>query len=372
MPASTLETPPPVSLIEAPAPTSAGLRWTLPLVSLAMVGLIVVLDAWAEPDLSLKLLYLLPVLLASWFGGASAGILISLAAAVAWFVADPSNRRMHVVLAVENAVTRFVLFGIVAALFARVRRAVDLERERVRRVHDFNRVLEARVKERTSDLEAALADLKGFAYAIAHELRSPLRAMHGFSDILLEDRASKAGADERRYLEAIRRAARRMDLQVLALLEYATLLHGRFEVGPVDLSACLEEVVEEFDRRHFVLEGPFPAVRGHREPLTRALRQLLSNAVKFSALGKPPRVRVRAEERGDVLRLWVEDQGIGIDPLYAEIIFQPFQRLDLNHPGEGTGMGLAIVRKALERMGGRAGVESEPGRGSRFWIELSR
>jgi signal transduction histidine kinase len=113
-----------------------------------------------------------------------------------------------------------------------------------------------------------------------------------------------------------------------------------------------------------------PPVRAHRVMLTQVLVNLVSNAIKFVARGVEPRVEIRAEPRDGRVRLWVEDNGIGIAAEYHERIFRMFERLNRQEDYPGTGIGLAIVRKATERMGGTAGVESEPGRGSRFWIEL--
>lgn len=143
---------------------------------------------------------------------------------------------------------------------------------------------------------------------------------------------------------------------------------------PVELSSALSDASAQIEsalkESEFIVERPLPAVIGHRPTLTQALTNLLSNAVKFVAPGVRPRARVWAEERGGRVRLWVEDNGIGIAPEHRDRVFQIFERLHSVATYPGTGLGLAIVRKGLERMGGGAGVESEPGRGSRFWIGL--
>jgi signal transduction histidine kinase len=118
------------------------------------------------------------------------------------------------------------------------------------------------------------------------------------------------------------------------------------------------------------VEGPLPDVLAHPPTLTQAAINLLSNAIKFVPQGRAPRIRIWAEAGDGRVRLWVEDNGIGIEPAHQERVFQPFQRLHGVESYPGTGIGLAIVRRSIERMGGRSGVVSGPGEGSRFWIEL--
>ena len=118
------------------------------------------------------------------------------------------------------------------------------------------------------------------------------------------------------------------------------------------------------------LQGPFPRVCAHRATLEQALANLVSNGLKFVPPGQPPQIQIRTERSNGSVRVWVEDNGIGIDPVHHSRIFAVFERLHQADQYAGTGIGLAIVRKAVERMGGRVGVESMPGSGSRFWIEL--
>jgi signal transduction histidine kinase len=120
------------------------------------------------------------------------------------------------------------------------------------------------------------------------------------------------------------------------------------------------------------LPGSLPRIKGHPTTLVQVVANLLGNAVKFVPPGMTPRVRVWAEERGERMRLWVEDNGIGIAPEHQERIFRVFERLHRRESYPGTGIGLAIVRKGMERMGGGCGVESAPGQGSRFWVDLPR
>jgi signal transduction histidine kinase len=148
-----------------------------------------------------------------------------------------------------------------------------------------------------------------------------------------------------------------------------------------DLDSLVEECIRQIEaaaappKPELSAVGPFPSVRAHRVLLGQALANLLSNAVKFVSPGVRPRVTVRAERRDGPggrasVRLWVEDNGIGVAPEHQGRIFRVFERLHPASKYPGTGIGLAIVRRSIERLGGSSGVESEPGRGSRFWIEL--
>jgi signal transduction histidine kinase len=148
------------------------------------------------------------------------------------------------------------------------------------------------------------------------------------------------------------------------------------QLAPVDLGRLAAEVVAEAEPEIAArgadvrAEGPLPAVLGHEVTLRQAVTNLVSNALKFTAPGVAPRVRIRAESRDDRVRIWVEDNGIGIAPRDQARLFRVFERVHAGDKYPGTGIGLAIVRRALERMNGSVGLLSEPEHGSRFWIEL--
>ena len=160
------------------------------------------------------------------------------------------------------------------------------------------------------------------------------------------------------------------------LLAYSRLSNADLHPQPVSLSAIVAEaqaqLKEDLQERkaQLTVEEPLPQVVGHPAILVQVVANLLANAAKFVAPRVLPQVRVWAEKRGQRTRLWVEDNGIGIKSEHQGRIFRVFERLHGIETYQGTGIGLAIVRKGIERMGGFVGVESEPGRGSRFWIEL--
>jgi PAS domain S-box-containing protein len=253
---------------------------------------------------------------------------------------------------------------------------ISARKEAEREVRQLAAALERRVEERTRQLSEANAELEAFSYTVSHDLRAPLRAMQGFAQAVEEDYADKLDDDGRDYLGRIGAAARRMEVLIQDLLDYGRLAREEVRLRDTHLSSALRDalgqVAADLERRQAQIEviEPLPAVRAYPPVLAQVLANLLSNAVKFVPSALSPQVKVRAERRQGWVRLWVEDNGIGIKAEHQERIFRMFERLHGQEAYPGTGVGLAIVRKGTERMGGRCGVDSEPGSGSRFWIEL--
>jgi signal transduction histidine kinase len=201
--------------------------------------------------------------------------------------------------------------------------------------------------------------------------------MEGFARILLEDYAGGFDAEGQRYATRIVEAATRMESLIEDLLAYSRLSRAEIDPRPVALDRivhhCIAEVRNGADAPPSIEAAPdLPVVLGEPAVVSQILCNLLGNAVKFHKPGERPHVRVRAEDRGAAVRLWVEDDGIGIAPEHQARIFDVFERLHGQEAYPGTGVGLAIVRKGVERLGGACGVESAPGQGSRFWIELGK
>ncbi len=235
--------------------------------------------------------------------------------------------------------------------------------------------LEQLVAERTAKLQSTVAELEHFSYTITHDMRAPLRALQGFGGILMEEsreRLTPEGAD---YLRRIIDGANRLDSLIQDSLQYARIVRNRIPLAPVESSGVLRGILESYPNfqiphTDIQIVEPLPPVIANAAGLGQCFSNLLANAIKFVKPGQAPHVRVWAETRGDFVRFWFEDNGIGIPPEYHERIFDMFQQLDKSY--EGTGIGLALVRKTAERMEGKVGVESEPGKGSRFWLELKR
>jgi signal transduction histidine kinase len=250
------------------------------------------------------------------------------------------------------------------------------EREQAQKnLREHATTLEQKVDERTAELNEKVAELESFSYSISHDMRQPLRAMQAFAQILTEDYGDRLDERGRKYLERIRSAAVRLDHLIRDVLTYSRITRSNSPFVVIDLDKLLREVVDgypELRRARIEISNSLAFVRGHEVPLTQCISNLLGNAVKFVEPGEEPKVHVWTDHRDQFVRLWIEDEGIGIAPEDRERIFQIFSRVHHEKAYEGTGIGLSIVRKAIERMGGRVGVESELGKGSRFWIELPK
>jgi signal transduction histidine kinase len=258
-------------------------------------------------------------------------------------------------------------------------------------------LLERLVAERTAELTSTNEQLEAFVYTIAHDLRAPLRSMQGFSEMLVNDEGPALSETGRDNVKRIRDSARYMDALLSDLLVFARIAQQRIELAPTNLQsvvqAALLRLEKDIAEQHALVEavGPWPAVLAHAPTLSQVLFNLLSNALKFVRPKVPPQIRVRVEEapssasstlspqsttttppvQPGFVRVWVEDNGIGIAPEHQDQIFRLFLRLH-REAYEGTGVGLAIVQKGVERMGGALGVESSPGQGSRFWFDLRK
>lgn len=235
--------------------------------------------------------------------------------------------------------------------------------------------LEALVTERTKELTEINRELEYFVYAIAHDLRAPLRAVQGFASVLTKEAGANLSERANYCATRIEKAARFMDALLIDLLTFSQISKQRPELSRVKLKPLVESVLArlhgeiESHHVHEIHSGPWPDVWAHETTLHQVLYNLAHNAIKFCKPDVPPLLRLSTETHPGVVRIWIEDNGIGIAPSHQSQIFLPFMRLN----GErytGTGIGLAIVQKGMERMGGRVGLESSPGEGSRFWIEL--
>jgi PAS domain S-box-containing protein len=236
--------------------------------------------------------------------------------------------------------------------------------------------LESLVNERTASLREAVAQMEEFSYTVSHDLRAPLRGMQVYSQALLEDYAEKLDPEGQHCLERIAENAARLDRMVLDVLTFSRVSRSELRIERVSLDKLVRDLVTHYPgmqppRARIEIE-PLADVCGHEPSITQAVSNLVSNAVKFVASGVTPHVRIWTETRDDGVRLWVSDNGIGIAPAHQHRLFRMFERVHPSPRYDGTGVGLAIVRKAVTRMGGEVGVESDGVNGSRFWIRLPK
>lgn len=236
--------------------------------------------------------------------------------------------------------------------------------------------LEGLVDERTSELRETVSELEAFSYSVSHDMRAPLRAMQGYANVISEEYTDKAldgrAAD---YLQRISRAALRLDHLIQDVLSYTKVLRAEAPITRVDLDRLMRDIIETQPSQsgaEIRIEAALPPVLGNEALLTQCISNLLGNALKFVSQGTLPRVRIRAEAVQAGVRVWFEDNGIGIAQRDHGRIFRMFERIHPASQYEGTGIGLTIVRKAIERMGARVGFDSELGKGSQFWIQLTK
>lgn len=247
-------------------------------------------------------------------------------------------------------------------------------------VRHMNVELEQRVRERTAELESVNAELEGFSYSVAHDLRAPLRGMDGFSQALLEDYARQLDDTALDYLRRIRSGAQRMGRLIDDLLELARVSRAEMRRVPVNLSAMVRAVMQELRSGDQDRELDLVVEEGLQHPgdpalLRIVLTNLLGNAWKFTARRERPRIEtgrlVAASQGQGPAVFYVRDNGAGFDMSYAHKLFRPFQRLHATSEFPGTGIGLAIVQRVIRRHGGHVWIEGAPEKGATAYFTLA-
>ncbi len=270
---------------------------------------------------------------------------------------------------------------------------------------EHSQFLEKRVQDRTSRLQETISELETFSYTIAHDLRAPVRSMTGYCEVLIEDFGEKLPLGARDVVGKIARASSHMDTLTRDLLQFSRVSQQEVALSPVEMEPIIEEVVAlrvPAVQQSITILPPLYPVRANKGLLQHVFSNLIDNAVKFVQPQTTPKIRIWAEivsrsspntrsrtlifsstepavndteflsqqQSPKQVRIWVQDEGIGIPREAHQKIFGIFERGVASERYEGTGIGLAIVARAMQRMGGTCGVESELGKGSRFWLEL--
>jgi len=375
------------------------------------------------------------VVLSSWYGTRGSSLLATLlcSLAIALFFLEPIYSLN--ILALDGSI-RLGLFAIVSLLTTelnaawrrtelKLRESETRYREMAEAVQNYANELEERVADRTAALLEANKELETFGYSVSHDLRAPLRSMQGLAQALQEDYSHCLDSDAQDYIQRIVASAERMDGLIQDLLNYSRLSQVEINLRVLNLTDIVTEALNQLEvelrwrQAQINIEQPLPEVTGNWTILIQVLVNLLSNAIKFVPANRQPKIRIWAEivggdgedtgtrghgdkgtrGQGDTgtrgqgetqrvfdnffasprlplpasfVRLWIEDNGIGIAPEHQQRIFNVFERLHTQESYPGSGIGLAIVRKGVERMGGQVGVESIEGQGSRFWIQLQK
>lgn len=266
----------------------------------------------------------------------------------------------------ENKISSYII----------IQRDITKRKKVEHELQNYRQHLEDLVRQRTAELQATNAELEAFVYSVSHDLRTPLRAMHGFSQILLEEYAPDLDETGQKYAQRIIESTRRMEALIQDLLSYSRISRVQIDLEHIDLSEIIENVLVQLEQEihtadaHILVKKPFPHVLGHHSTLEQIITNLLTNAIKFVQSDMKPEVKIWCDVKGDDVRVFIQDNGIGIEPEYHERIFRVFERLHGQNSYPGTGIGLAIVRKSVERLGGQVGLESCPESGSKFWFEL--
>jgi len=259
----------------------------------------------------------------------------------------------------------------------------DLQRELADRLRaeqalqELNARLEQRVLERTSQMEKAMHELEAFSYSVSHDLRSPLRAIDGYSRFLLEDYSDRLDAEGVNFLNNVRKSAQRMGSLIEDLLNLSRVTRSELHTEPASLSDMAAEVITRLREDHPARQvevrlQPGLQVHGDARLLRLALQNLLENAWKFTARpdGTPARIEFGAQDVNGHRAYFVRDNGAGFDMRYVDNLFKPFSRLHGIDEFEGTGIGLASVKRIIDRHGGAVWAESAPGQGATFWFTL--
>jgi len=245
----------------------------------------------------------------------------------------------------------------------------------MRRLRLENAALERRIRERTVELESANNELEAFSYSVSHDLRAPLRHIGGFAGMLAESAASTLTETDRRYLNLILGSVAQMSRLIDDLLDFSRMGRAEMRRTEVNLQDLLLRVIEgiqpEVDGRNILWEkGPLPVVQADPSLLRQVFANLLLNAIKYTRTRDPAKIEISCKVEPEETVILVRDNGVGFDMQYADKLFGVFQRLHSKEEFEGTGIGLANVRRIIARHGGRTWAEGKVGEGATFYFSL--
>jgi light-regulated signal transduction histidine kinase (bacteriophytochrome) len=322
---------------------------------------------------------LLPISLTAWFASRNVAVMMCLISAVVEFWANAAAGRTysHVLICFWNSAVSFWFFLLYVVVLSMLKTAYKTKIKLIGDLRDSYAELE-RTKEdlerKSQELARSNDDLKEFAYAASHDLQEPLRIIRGYVQLLAKRYKGKLDADADDFIKYAVEGVGRMQRLIKDLLEYSSLGINGETLKPSECTelvhralANLQAAIQESGAE--VTYDPLPAIAVDPSQVSRVFQNLIGNAIKFHG-EEAPRVHISAEQRGEEWVFSVRDNGIGMDPDQSERIFMIFQRLHTREEYDGTGIGLAICKKIVERHGGRIWVESEEGKGSTFYFTI--
>jgi len=243
-------------------------------------------------------------------------------------------------------------------------------------LENYTVTLEYKIQERTRELNERNAELQDFCYSIAHDVRAPLRSMQALSQIVIEDYGTVLEPKGKEYLGRIVRAGEQLDRLTLDLLDYTRCTREEINLTAISLEKVVDDVLSAVGQSitqkdaTISVHRPLPLVKGQHAYTVQIFSNFISNALKFVLPSKKPLIEIWTESNPQRVRVYVKDNGIGVPPEHQDKIFFLFERLHPQGSFEGTGVGLAIARKAAQRMNGNVGIIPGVGEGSIFWLDL--
>ncbi len=375
--------------IESHGIRSPILRYGLSVVSVAIgLGLSLLLQHYQFHDVELPVLTL-SVALTTWYAGAGPSVLAILLATACfnYFFAEPiysfdvSSRDLPYFFV-------FLAWAVIVASFAAVRRRIEenlrqardhlqVEVEQRKRREDEIRILNKELVKRATELETSNNELESFAYSVSHDLRAPLRHVVGYSELLQKQASSLLDEKSRRYTRTILESAKRMGNLIDDLLAFSRIGRAETKKTLVSLDQLVKDVVAETrldtGGRDIVWKiHPLPVCYGDRSMLRLVIGNLLSNAVKFTRMRAQAEIEIGCADGEDEVEVFVRDNGAGFDMQYVDKLFGVFQRLHLPEEFEGTGIGLATVRRIIHRHGGEVRAEGGVDQGATLYFSLPK